>query len=199
MTIKFKFPAIILYVDKVQKGKGYVVRGKAVAFFAIIGKYYSRDLGLLAHELTHVKEWWTHGLLIHNILYGAIRLYRLHSECKAYYQQWLTEPTPEKKKDFTYRIWLFYNLKYSREFVEETFEKYFKQKKVKKMDENILTEGEQVCHQCPILTLDREKNTYFCPISGFYLPYRDCYMKSITLIDGKKFKPSKCKTKCNKV
>jgi hypothetical protein len=128
MTIKFKFPAIILYVNKVQKGKGYVVRGKAAAFLIIIGNSYVRDKGLLAHEFTHVKEWWTHGLLIHNILYGAIRSYRLRSECKAYAEQWKYEPTPEKKKDFTDRIWLFYNLKYSREHVAEVFESYFKYK-----------------------------------------------------------------------
>lgn len=128
MTIKFKFPAIVLYVNKVQKGKGYVVRGKAAAFFIIIGKPYANDKGLFAHELTHVKQWWCHGLLIHNILYGAIRHYRLHSECKAYYEQWKCEPTPEKMKDFTDRIWLFYNLKYPREYIEKTFFDYFPKK-----------------------------------------------------------------------
>jgi len=125
MTIKFKFPAIILYVNKVEKGKGYVVRGKAAGPIVIIGNLYSSDLGLLAHELSHVKEWWTHGLLIHNILYGALRSYRLRSECKAYYVQWKYEPTLIKKQDFTDRIWLFYNLKYSRDYVEKIFSKYF--------------------------------------------------------------------------
>lgn len=130
MTIKFKFPAIILYVNTVQKGKGYVVRGKAAAFLVIIGNSYVRDKGLLAHELKHVKDWWTHGLLIHNILYGAIRHYRLHAECRAYFEQWKTEPTPEKQKDFADRIWLFYNLKYSRDYVEETFNNYCKRYKI---------------------------------------------------------------------
>lgn len=126
MTIKFKFPAIIFYVNKVQKGKGYVVRGKAAGPLVIIGNSYVRDKGLLAHEISHVKEWWAHGLLIHNILYGAIRSYCLRSECKAYYEQWKYTPTPEKKKDFANRIWLFYNLKYSHNFVEEVFFSYFK-------------------------------------------------------------------------
>lgn len=125
MTIKFKFPALILYVSKVEKGEGYVVRGKAAGPVIIIGKLYSRDSGLLAHELTHVKEWWTHGLLIHNILYGAIRSYRLRSECKAYRVQLKHNPTPEKFEDFVDRIWLFYKLKYSRDYVDKIFSGYF--------------------------------------------------------------------------
>jgi hypothetical protein len=126
MTIRFKFPALIFYVNKVQKMTGYVVRGKAIGPVAIIGKSYSSDLGLLAHEMTHVKEWWTHGLLIHNILYGISRHYRLHSECKAYYEQWKYEPTELKKQDYIDRIWLFYNLNYSSNYVEKVFLKYFK-------------------------------------------------------------------------
>lgn len=126
MTVKFKFPAIVFYVNKVEKGKGYVVRGKAVAFCMIIGKDYAKDKGLFAHEYTHVKEWWTRGLLIHNILYGAFRHYRLHSECKAYYQQWLLSgQTDLKKEDFVYRIWLFYKLKYEKEYVRKVFYSYF--------------------------------------------------------------------------
>jgi hypothetical protein len=126
MTVKFKFPAIVFYVNKVQKGKGYVVQGKAMAFCIIIGKPYVSDKGLLTHELIHVKEWWTHGGLIHNVLYGAIKNYRLHSECKAYYQQWLAgEQSELKKEDFADRIWLFYKLKYDREYVRKVFYSYF--------------------------------------------------------------------------
>ena len=126
MMVKFKFPAIIFYVDRVKKGKGYIVQGKAMGPIIVIGKLYVRDHGLLAHEYTHVKEWWTNGLLIHNILYGANKHYRLNSECKAYYEQWLLgEKTEIKKQDFTNRIWLFYNLKYPREYIEQYFYKFF--------------------------------------------------------------------------
>ena len=126
--IKFKFPAIIFYVNKVEKGKGYVVHGKAMGPVIIIGNPYAADKGLLAHEMSHVWEWWTNGLLVHNVLYGAIRSYRLRSECEAYYKQWLlTPPSDEtRKKDYAARIWLFYNLKYPREHVEKIFYSYFK-------------------------------------------------------------------------
>lgn len=126
MRIKFKFPGLIFYTDKVTKNNDYVVRGKAAACIVIIGTPYAKDLGLLAHEMSHVKEWWTHGLLIHNILYGAFRRYRLHSECEAYYKQWLLSGQFEvTKQDFAARIWLFYNLNYPREFVEKIFYSYF--------------------------------------------------------------------------
>ena len=128
IEIKFIFPAIVFYTDKVSKGDKYVVRGKAAGPFVIIGKAYARDMGLLAHELTHVKQFWTRGLLIHTNLYALIRRYRLHCECQAYHQQWLKgdEQSELKKQDFTDRIWLFYNLKYPRPFVEKTFYSYFK-------------------------------------------------------------------------
>jgi len=125
MRIQFQFPSLILYTQKVTKTSKYVVRGKSIGPVIVIGDSYSRDLGLLAHEMSHVKEWWTHGLLIHNILYGALRSYRLRTECKAYYAQWKYEPTLIKKQDFTDRIFLFYNLKYSRDYVEKVFSKYF--------------------------------------------------------------------------
>jgi hypothetical protein len=128
IQIKFIFPAIVIYTDKVSKGGGYVVRGKAAGPFVIIGKPYARDRGLLAHELTHVRQFWTRGLLIHTYLYTLIRKYRLHAECQCYYQQWLKGEQAEiKKQDFADRIWLFYNLKYPKDFVYDTFYSYFKE------------------------------------------------------------------------
>jgi hypothetical protein len=129
MKIKYKFPALIFYTDKVEKGKGYVVRGKTVGPIVIIGKLYDYDKGLLAHEITHTEQFWLHGLLIHMLLYKFNRRYRLKCECECYYAQWRAgEPkdhTQAKKDDFTDRIWLFYNLKYSREYVDKVFSDYF--------------------------------------------------------------------------
>ena len=126
MKIIYRFPALVFYVDKVTRNKDYVVRGKCIGFIILIGKAYGDDKGLLAHEITHAKQFLTHGLLIHSILKGAIRKYRLWSECQAYYEQWRYTPTKEKKNDFVNRIHLFYNLKYSLQYVEEYFEKFFK-------------------------------------------------------------------------
>jgi hypothetical protein len=125
MRFSFRFPALIFYVNKVQKGKGYVVRGKTIGPVVIIGTSYEKDRGLLEHEIEHVRQFWTHGLFIHSYLY-LIRKYRLWCECMAYYKQWLfSERTEEKKADFRDRIWLFYNLKYSREYVEKKFYSFF--------------------------------------------------------------------------
>jgi hypothetical protein len=126
MTVKFKFPAVIFYTAKVSKGKGYVVQGLALGPLVIIGKFYKNDKGLLAHEMCHVKQFWCKGLIIHMLRYKLSRHYRLHSECKAYYEQWKAgEKTEIKKDDFKNRIWLFYNLGYRLEYVEKIFYSYF--------------------------------------------------------------------------
>ena len=125
MKIICRFPALIFYVDKVTRNKDYVVQGKCIGFIILIGKAYEKDKGLLAHEITHAKQFLCHGLLIHSILKGACRKYRLWSECQAYYEQWKYTPTEEKKKDFAYRIHLFYNLKYPLEYVEKYFYSFF--------------------------------------------------------------------------
>ena len=128
MQIKFKFPALIFYVKTVQKGKGYIVRGKTLGPIVVIGENYKQDKGLLVHELTHAKDFWLHGLLLHIILYNFLRPYRLYSECRAYYKQWLVSgKTQERKKDYADMIWLFYNLKYPREYIEKIFSRYFKE------------------------------------------------------------------------
>jgi len=124
MKIKYKFPALILYVNKVQKGKGYVVRGKCMGFIIIIGKSYMRDKGLLAHEITHAKQFLCHGFLIHSILTGLFRKYRLWAEATAYAEQWQVDKIETQKEDFIDRLWLFYKLHYSREYIK----KYFLQK-----------------------------------------------------------------------
>jgi hypothetical protein len=138
MEIKLIFPAIVFYTQSnVRKHTGYIVRGKAAAFLIFINAIYKYDKGLLAHELTHVKQWWTRGLLIHNILYGAIPRYRLWAEAKAYHTQWRYSPTPEKKEDFADRIWLFYGLAkyYSRERINEYFSKFFTKEECKTLKE----------------------------------------------------------------
>lgn len=131
MKIRIKFPALIFYTNKVEKGKGYVVRGKTIGPVVIIGKSYERDLGLLAHELSHVEDFWLHGGIIHMLLYKFHKHYRLKTECRAYYAQWRAgkpqDHTQARKDDFSARIWLFYNLNYSREYVDKVFSDYFDQ------------------------------------------------------------------------
>ncbi len=128
MKIRFHFPAPILYTKKVTKGSNYVVRGKTIGPVIIIGESYERDLGLLHHELTHVKMFWLHGLLIHTYLYALIPKYRLYCEAKAYYIQWTYVSSSEREKrkeDFCDRIFYFYKLPYSRDYVKKYFYSLF--------------------------------------------------------------------------
>jgi len=101
------------------------VRGKTIGPVIIIGKLYKRDIGLLEHEMVHAEDFWLRGLFIHMLLYKFVPKYRLEAECRAFYAQWHVEPTKEKKADFTDRLWLFYNLKYSREYIDKVFSSYF--------------------------------------------------------------------------
>jgi len=83
-----------------------------------------RDKGLLAHELTHAKQFLFHGFLIHSILTGLFPKYRLWAETMAYAEQYKIDKIESKKEDFIDRIWLFYKLPYSKEYIK----KYFLQK-----------------------------------------------------------------------
>jgi hypothetical protein len=121
--MKYKFPCLIFYTDKVTKGKDFVVRGKSLGFVILIGEAYKNDKGLLAHELEHGWQFLYHGLIIHKLLYHFIRRYRLWSECKAYIHQWIIEQGNDVlKDDYIQRIWLFYNLKYPQDFIKKKFE-----------------------------------------------------------------------------
>jgi len=45
---------------------------------------YKGDRGLLQHELEHVRQYWTRGLIIHSLRYKYSQSYRLRCEVEAY-------------------------------------------------------------------------------------------------------------------
>lgn len=85
MRIQFVYcilPTPVFFVDSLGEWKAGEVRGPVVR----IRKDCAEDAGLLAHELTHVKQWWrTAGL--HSVLYLLSKSYRLKSEVEAYKAQ----------------------------------------------------------------------------------------------------------------
>lgn len=57
--------------------------GYTVGFIILIRPAYKDDVGLLAHESTHVKQFWrSFGLF--GFLYGVSKKYRLKYEAEAY-------------------------------------------------------------------------------------------------------------------
>ena len=74
-----RWPALILYTERLPYGVGGIARGPLV----LIRPQYRNDRGIHAHELEHVRQWWvTCGL--HPLLYYFVRRYRLWSEVGAY-------------------------------------------------------------------------------------------------------------------
>lgn len=75
-------PYFISYVDNLKDGFAGITNGP----FIKIKKAYRHDLGLHAHEITHVKQWYrTFGL--HSFLYKVSDTYRLKAEIEAYRSQ----------------------------------------------------------------------------------------------------------------
>jgi hypothetical protein len=57
-------------------------------FIRIRTKYRdSGDVGIVRHELEHVRQFWTRGLLIHPLRYRFSESYRLKCEVEAYKEQ----------------------------------------------------------------------------------------------------------------
>lgn len=94
MKIKrtFLFPAIIFFTDKLPSGTGGQARGPVI----FIRKKYQRDPGLLAHELTHVRQWFL-SFGLHSLLYLTIKKYKLWAEISAYREQLKYSPGMEEK------------------------------------------------------------------------------------------------------
>jgi hypothetical protein len=119
--MKFIFPTPIFYVNKI--GKYDITHGSSHGFWICIVKKYKDDKGLLEHELTHVKQFWIHGLLIHKLLYTFWKYYRFDCELNAYVRQWKVSNGDEDLRGlFVMRIFLCYKLKFSREYILKKFE-----------------------------------------------------------------------------
>jgi len=110
----------VFYVNKI--GKYYSTHGASYGFFIKIRKDYKNDIGLLAHEYEHVKQFWWRGFLIHKYLYKFWKYYRFKCELRAYIKQWQMGSKEEYTKNlFVTRIYLGYKLGYSREYILEKF------------------------------------------------------------------------------
>jgi len=83
MKIKFVygiFPAFIFYTDSIKKFKA----GVAYFMFIKIKKKYQYDVGLLNHEILHVKQLYKLLIIFHVILYRFNERYRYKCELEAY-------------------------------------------------------------------------------------------------------------------
>lgn len=80
------FPALITY-----KSPGPPHHGQAFLFYILIAPSYKDDIGLLAHELTHVKQFYR-TFCLHGILYALSTAYRLYAELEAYAEQMKYSP-----------------------------------------------------------------------------------------------------------
>ena len=102
----------LTYTDSLPEGVG----GQAKAWFIKIRPEYKDDKGILAHELVHVHQFWTKGLLVHMLRYTWSKDYRLQCEIEAYKVQ-LTY-NPENLDFFAFRITQMYNLGVTEEAVK---------------------------------------------------------------------------------
>ena len=91
-------PHTVIYTDRLPEDVGGCANGPVVR----IRPKYRDDLGLLRHEVEHVRQWWAAGLIAavllalvdptlapggmaaHSLLYLTVRPYRLWCEVKAY-------------------------------------------------------------------------------------------------------------------
>ena len=124
MQIKFIFPVWVFYVNKI--GKNDYVHAVSYGFWITILKKYKDDKGLFAHEMVHIKQFWTRGFLIHKYLYHFWKYYRFKCELDAYVKQWKINKGDEKlKKNYVIRIQKGYGLNYSEEYILKNLTKKF--------------------------------------------------------------------------
>jgi len=103
----------VFYTNKlIPKG----LDGCSRLFFIFIHPSYKDDVGMLHHELTHVKQFYRNPLL-HGFLYLFNKSYRLKSEVEAYKEQ-LKYCNPINLNHFAYLISNNYNLNITIEEAE---------------------------------------------------------------------------------
>jgi hypothetical protein len=111
MTVNFVykiFPVLILFAHSLGEWKAGEARGPVIR----IAKSHADDAGLLAHELTHVKQFYR-TLGLHGLLYLLSKRYRLAAEVEAYREQ--LKYSPENAELFAEFIADRYNLGTSKQ------------------------------------------------------------------------------------
>jgi hypothetical protein len=104
--------AMIFYTNRFIKPWA---AGCARGPFIFIRPQYHADLGILAHERVHVRQWWrTFGL--HSILYPFSREYRMWAEAEAYKAQ--LEFSPGNLSYFAARMVEHYDLRITQAHAE---------------------------------------------------------------------------------
>jgi hypothetical protein len=123
--MKIVFPALVFYVNKIKSDATGVTHGIANGFVIRIVKSYANDVGLLAHELCHVRRFWLRGGIIHLLLYKYVPRYRLSIECEAYAYQWLASVySDDLRNKYINAIDRCYGLNYSIGMIEKVFDGY---------------------------------------------------------------------------
>jgi hypothetical protein len=123
MKVSLLPPSLVFYVKQIDKDN--IVHGATNGFIIRINNKYKNDKGLLAHELEHVKQFWTRGGIIHLLMYQFWTYYRFRCELFAYIKQWTIDGgSSDLKILFVKRIFLCYKLNYSIEYIMSQFNKY---------------------------------------------------------------------------
>jgi len=96
-TVYKILPAFISYTDNLPKGIG----GQAKFCFIKIRPRYKDDIGLLNHELIHVKQFYRLPIL-NEYLNQFSKKYRLKIELEAYKVQLLSYPVEDRERKILY-------------------------------------------------------------------------------------------------
>lgn len=111
-SVRFVFrvlPAVVFYTDNgLADWQGGVSNGPVIR---LRQKYFNDD-GILAYELTHVRQWYR-TIFIHPILYKISAHYRLSSEVEAYKEQ-LKQYGDDRSEQFSQFIADMYGIKISK-------------------------------------------------------------------------------------
>ncbi len=86
MKVKFVYkilPALVIYTDRIKTG----FAGTTIGPLVLIRPGRRADMGLLAHELTHVKQSYCGLMIFNGLLYWLDDQYRKMSEIEAYREQ----------------------------------------------------------------------------------------------------------------
>lgn len=87
-----------LYTNKfIPKGSA----GCSRTFFILIKPEYKDDIGLHKHEIKHVRQFWSKGLIIFSIRYKFSKTFRLKCEVEAYKEQ-LVYPPANNSEEYKY-------------------------------------------------------------------------------------------------
>ena len=95
-TVYKILPAFITYTDNLPE----VMGGWAKFCFIKILNKYKDDIGLLNHELTHVKQFYRLGLF--HVFLTLLKKYRLKIELEAYKAQLLSYPEEDRERKILY-------------------------------------------------------------------------------------------------